>query len=598
MTESSFSGTRRTLLKFLGFCGILSLTPFCLPILYLEPESEEKHYRIGKTVNLNRACFLPGVYGGTLYTATSSDPKTFNLVLANETSSTEAVGELFEGLTDIDLRTLKPRGALAESWEFKDGGLKWIFRLRKNVLWFDGRPFTADDVEFTFNRIYFNPKIPNSTRDAFLVKGQLPRVRKVDSLTVEFQLPLPFAPLLYSLSAPIFPKHVVEKAVNSGKFMEFWTVSTPPEKLVGTGPYRLVSYVPGQYLVYERNRNYWKFDQWGKRLPYVEKKVKVILPDQNTQLLRFKAGELDFYSVRGDDYPELKKTEGKEGYTIYNLGPSLTADFICFNQKRGAIPDWKLKLFRKRLFRWAISHAVDREGIVLTVYNGLGYPVYAPVTPANRLYWDPGYPRFPYNLRRAKQLLEAVGLRDRDGDGWLETPDGHRVEINLLTNSNNPSRVQIGAILKYDLKRLGIKVNFQPLDFNNLVEKLLHTHDFDAVIIGLTGSIDPNGGKNVWMSSGQLHMWNPEQKKPETQWEAEVDRLFEEAATTLDFEKRVELYKRAYYIIAYQQPLIYIAAPLVLEAARNRVKNYYPTVWGTYEPERIFLQTGKRNFSR
>ncbi len=595
MNNNGFTADRRTLLKLLIFGGALSLTPFAVPILYPEPRAKKKHFEIGKRVDLEKAEFLPGVYGGTLYTATSSDPKTFNLVLANETSSTEAVGELFEGLTDVDLKTLKPRGALSKSWEFREGGLRWIFHLREKVFWFDGKPFTADDVVFTFNRIYFNPKIPNSTKDSFMVRGELPKVRKIDTMTVEFILPLPFAPLLYSLSAPIFPKHVVEEAVERGKFMEFWTVSTPPEKLIGTGPYRLVKYLPGQYLIYERNRRYWKFDDWNKRLPYIEKKVKAILPDQNTQLLRFKAGELDFYGVRGDDYPELKKGEEKGNYTIYNLGPSLTADFICFNQKRGTIPDWKLKLFRNRLFRWAISHSVDRKGIILTVYNGLGYPVYAPVTPANKLYWDPNYPKFPYNLKKAKQLLEAIGLKDRNGDGWLETPDGHRVEFNLLTNSNNPARVQIGAILKYDLKRIGIKVNFQPLDFNNLVEKLLHTHDFDAVIIGLTGSIDPNGGKNVWMSSGELHMWNPNQKKPETEWEAEVDRLFEEAATTLDFKKRVELYKKAYYIITYQQPLIYIAAPLVLEAARNRVKNYYPTVWGTYEPERMFIKpNGKR----
>jgi peptide/nickel transport system substrate-binding protein len=510
--------------------------------------------------------------------------------MAHETSSTEAVGELFEGLTEVDLKTLKPRGALAESWEFKNNGLKWIFHLRKGVKWFDGKEFTADDVVFTYNQIYFNPKIPNSTKDMFLIDGKLPKVKKIDKYTVEFDLPEPFAPLLYSLSAPIFPEHVLEEAVKSGKFMETWTVSTPPEKLIGTGPYKLVKYVPGQYLVYERNRDYWKKDEAGKTLPYIDKKIKFILPDQNTQLLKFKAGELDFYGVRGDDFPELKSGEKKGNYTIYNLGPSLSADFICFNQKKEAIPDWKWKLFTNRKFRWAISHAVDRKGIILTVYNGLGYPVYSPVTPANKLYYDPDYPKFPYNLEKAKKLLEEIGLKDRNGDGWLETPDGHKVEFNLLTNSNNPSRVQIGTIIKYDLKRLGIDVHFQPLDFNNLVEKLLHTHDFDAVIIGLTGSIDPNGGRNVWMSSGQLHMWNPNQKKPATEWEAEIDRLFEEGARELDFKKRIEIYKKAYWIISYEQPLIYIAAPLVLEAARNRVKNFFPTVWGTYESERMFIR--------
>ncbi|WP_457680744.1 ABC transporter substrate-binding protein [Thermovibrio sp.] len=572
------------------FVLFLAVSPFIFALLYPEPEGKVGKFQIGKRVDLIKARFVRGIYGGTLRSAVSSDPKTFNLVLAHETSSTDAVGELFEGLTEVDVKTLKPSPCLAESWEFKDNGLKWIFHLRKGVKWFDGKEFTADDVVFTYNEIYFNPKIPNSTKDSFVIGGKLPKVKKVDKWTVEFDLPQPFAPLLYSLGAPIFPKHLLEKVVKDGKFMTFWTVSTPPDKLVGTGPYKLVKYVPGQYLLYERNENYWRKDKWGDRLPYVKRKVKYILPDSNTQLLKFKAGELDFYSLRGDDYPELKRGERKGNYTIYNLGPSLTADFICFNENPKALPKWKWKLFSNRKFRWAISYAVDRKGIILTVYNGLGYPVYGPITPANKVYWDPSYPKFPYNLKRAKELLSQLGLKDRNGDGWLETPDGHTVEINLLTNSNNKARVEIGAILKYDLKKLGIKVNFQPLDFNTLVEKLLHTHDFDAVIIGLTGSVDPNGGRNVWVSSGQLHMWNPNQKRPATKWEAEVDKLFNEAARTLDFKKRVELYKKAFYIITYQQPLIYIAAPLSLEAVRDRVKNYYPTVWGVYRPEMIFVK--------
>jgi peptide/nickel transport system substrate-binding protein len=570
---------------FIVLLVLLTLSP---AFLFPEPSGSARNRSLGKLVDLDLARFAPGTHGGTLYSAVSSDPKTFNLVMAHETSSTEAVGELFEGLTEVDLKTLKPKGALAESWECSEDGLRWIFHLRKGVKWFDGEEFTADDVVFTYMNVYFNPGIPNSTKDTFLVNGKLPVVRKIDRYTVEFLLPERFAPLLYSVSAPIFPKHILKSAVDSGKFTEFWNVSTPPEKLVGTGPYRLVKYVPGQYLIYRRNRLYWKKDEWGRRLPYVEKKVKYILPDRNTQLLKFKAGEIDFYGVRGDDYPELKSKKGD--YTIYNLGPAPSADFLFFNQRKESLPEWKWKLFTNRKFRWAISHAIDRRGIVLTVYNGLGYPAYSPVTPANRLYFDPDYPRFPYDLERARKLLEEIGLKDKNGDGWLETPDGHRLEFNLLTNSNNPARVQIGSIIKHDLKKLGIDVHFQPLDFNNLVEKLLHTHDFDAVIIGLTGSIDPNSSKNVWMSSGQLHMWNPCQEEPATQWEREIDRLFEEGAKEIDFKRRVEIYKKAYRIIAYEQPLIYIVSPVVLEAARNRIKNFFPTVWGAYKGDRIFIK--------
>ncbi|WP_457568398.1 ABC transporter substrate-binding protein [Desulfurobacterium sp.] len=545
---------------------------------------------LGKVVNLQSVKFQRGIYGGVLKDSTSSDPRTFNLVFAHETSSTGAVGGLFEGLTDVDVKTLKPVGRLAVSWEFKDNGTRWIFHLRKDVKWFDGKPFTADDVVFTYKDIYFNPRYPNSVRDMFEIDGKLPQVRKVDNYTVEFILPQPFAPLLYSLSAAVFPKHVLERAVKDGSFKNVWTVSTPPDKLIGTGPYKLVKYVPGQYLVYERNPYYYQKDSYGGRLPYVERKVTFILPQKDTALLKFRTGELDFYGLSGDDFPSLKRDEKRGNFTIYNLGPSLTADFLCFNEKKGAIPNWKWKLFSNATFRRAISHAVDREGIVLTVYNGLGFPVYTPVTPANVLYYDKDAPKFSYNLEKARELLESIGLKDRNGDGWLETPDGHKVEFNLLTNSNNPSRVQIGTILKYDLKRLGIDVHFQPLDFNNLVDKLLNTHDFDAVIIGLTGSMDPNGGKNVWKSSGQLHLWNPGQKKPATAWEAEVDRLFDQGVKELNFDRRVRIYKKAYRIICEQQPLIYIAAPIVLEAVKNRVRNYFPTVWGAYKPERIFLK--------
>ncbi|WP_089323682.1 ABC transporter substrate-binding protein [Desulfurobacterium atlanticum] len=545
---------------------------------------------LGKTVNLENVKFEKGIYGGTLYDSTSSDPKTFNPVFAHETSSTVAVAGIFEGLTDVDIKTLKPAGRLAVSWEFKDNGTTWVFHLRKDVRWSDGKPFTADDVVFTYNKIYFNPEYPNSVKDMFEIDGKLPKIKKLDTYTVEIKLPQPFAPLLYSLSADIFPEHLLREIVESGKFKTFWTVATSPEKLVGTGPYKLVKYVNGQYLVYEKNPFYYESDGYGSKLPYVEKKVIYIVPQKDTALLKFKNKELDFYGLSGDDFPSLKKGEKNGNYTIYNLGPSLTADFICFNQKREVLPEWKLKLFSNATFRRAISHAVDRKGIVLTVYNGLGFPVYYPVTKANKLYYDPEAPKFPYDLEKAKELLESIGLKDRNGDGWLETPDGHKVEFSLLTNSNNPNRVQIGSILKFDLKRLGIDVHFQPLDFNNLVEKLLNTHDFDAVIIGLTGSIDPNGGKNVWKSSGQLHLWNPNQKRPATQWEAEIDRLFDEGVKELDFKKRVEIYKRAYRIIAKEQPVIYIAAPLVFEAVRNRVKNYFPTIWGTYKPTRIFIK--------
>jgi len=589
--SSPAPGTKKghVVLRLVFFIFALLFFLAVLPFLFEEPSPSKSSISV-KTVSLKNPKFLPGKYGGTVYSSVPSDPKTFNLVLAHETSSTDAVGELFEGLTEIDVKTLKPVGALAESWEVSKDGKTWIFHLRKGVKWFDGKEFTADDVVFTFNQIYLNPNIPNSTKDILRLEGGFPKFEKLDKYTVKVSLPEPFASLLYALTAPIFPKHILEEKVKSGKFMETWTVSVNPKNLVGTGPYKLVKYVPGQFLVYERNENYWKKDENGNTLPYVLRKVKFIIPDKNTQTLKFKLGEIDFLSPSPEDLPELYYLQKKLNFSLINLGVAQTADFLCFNQKKGKVEEWKWKLFTNLKFRWAISHAIDREGIVLTVFGGLGKPVYGPITPSNKLFWEDNfYPEFPYDPEVSKKLLKEIGLEDRNGDGWLETPEGKRVEFNLLTNSNNPLRVKIGTIIKNDLKKIGIKVNFQPLDFNTLVEKLLNS-DFDAVIIGFTGSIDPNNSKNVWLTRGQLHLWNPLQKKPATKWEKEVDELFMKASREIDFEKRIKLYKRAFWLITYNQPLIYIASPYVFTAVRNRIANYYPTIWGTYKPERIFIR--------
>jgi len=124
--------------------------------------------------------------------------------------------------------------------------------------------------------------------------------------------------------------------------------------------------------------------------------------------------------------------------------------------------------------------------------------------------------------------------------------------------SGAKERETIGNILKDDLKRIGVEVNFQAIDFNNLVSKLMSSFDFEAVIIGLTGSMDPYFGQNVWLSSGHLHMWNPNQKKPATKWEAKIDKLFQAAATELNPKKRDKLYKEAFKILGEQQPMIFI----------------------------------------
>ena len=516
----------------------------------------------------------------------AGDPKTLNPALVQETTSSAVIGDLFSGLVKIDPKTLKVEPDLATSWEHSEDGKIWTFHLRKGVRWSDGKPFTADDVVFTFNGVYFNPQIPTPVRDTLLVNGKPFKVEKIDNYTVRFVLPETFAPFLRTLTVAILPKHKLEKFVKEGTFLSAWNVNTPPEEIVGTGAYRLVEYVKGERVVWEANPYYYERDPEGHRLPYIRKKVGLIIPDPDTALMKFIAGKIQILGVGARELLTLFVKAKEEPIKVYDLGATPSLNFLVFNQNpRAGIPKYKIEWFRNPKFRWAISHAVDREGIVNLVYNGLAKPLYGPVSPANRWIYDPKlFPPIRYDLKLAKHLLEEIGFKDRDGDGILEDPKGHKLEIILLTNAGNKEREAIGDIIRQDLERIGIKVYFQPIDFNNLV-RLLTTppYKWEAVIIGLTGSVDPHFGRNVWCSWGSLHMWYPLQKRPSTEWEAKVDKLFEEAAITLNPERRKKLYQEAFEIIYKQQPMLFIATPDELLAAWDIFENFYPSVWGFWK---------------
>lgn len=544
-------------------------------------------------IRLSPEDFRPeqGKEGGTLYFILSGDPKTLNPALAQETTSTAVIGPVFSGLVRLNVKTMKPEPSLAESWEVSEDGRVWTFHLRKGVRWSDGVPFTADDVLFTFNEVYYNDQIPSSARDILTVKGERIKVEKVDAYTVRFVLPERFAPFLNALSVDILPKHKLERFVKEGRFNTAWNVNTDPKEIVGTGPWVIKEYVKGQRVVYERNPYYWERDERGTKLPYITRKVGLIVQDPDTAMLKLRNGEVDYLGLRPQDIQQVVKM--KERVRVYDLGSTPSTTFLVFNQNPNSkVPEYKRRWFQNRIFRQAISHAIDREGVCYLVYNGMARPLYTPITEANRPYYEEDlYPKFEYDLVKARKLLESIGFKDRNGDGILEDPEGHDLEFTLITNAGNKERETIGNIIKEDLKKVGIRVYFQPIDFNNLVSRLTAPpYDWEAVIIGLTGSVDPHFGRNVWHSSGLLHMWNPRQKEPQTDWERKVDQLIDMGAVELDFEKRLKIYREAFLIITQEQPMIFIATPKSILGVYKRLGNLFPTVWGWYEENRVYIE--------
>ncbi|MFH1655004.1 MAG: ABC transporter substrate-binding protein [Candidatus Omnitrophota bacterium] len=527
-------------------------------------------------------------YGGQLVLATTSDPRSFNTILAKETSTTAITGLIFEGLTRTNGQTLEIEPNLAESWEVANNGLVWMFHLRKDVLWSDGKKFTADDVVFTFNQLIYNISIPNSARDIFTIEGKTFKVEKIDDYTVKFTLPVRFAPFLRAMSQSILPKHILEEPVKKERFNFTWGTDTKPEEIIGTGAFKLTKYQPGERIILEKNPLYWKKTKEGNKLPYIDKIIYLIVQNQDTALLKFQDGELDYYGLRGTDYPLLKPQEKRGDFTVYDTGPAFGSNFIVFNQNKGINPKTeklfldkkKLSWFTNRDFRRAVAHAIDKKKIIEILMNGLGYEQNSPMSPSSGYFYNSRVKEYKYDLTKAKQILKDAGFIDKDDDGIIEDQFGNKLEFTLYTSSSSSERIQIAGIIRKDLKNLGIKVNFLALEFNNLVSKLVSTFQWDAIIIGLTGGIEPHFGKNVWDSSGQLHMWYPKQVKPGTAWEERIDEIFNLAVQELDKKKRKTLYDEWQLIISNELPVVYTVLSASIFAVRNKFGNLNPTSYG------------------
>lgn len=575
---------------FLLFLLSLSLSVFPkLPFIELySSRFKEKNY-----------CQIKcGKKGGRVVFPITSDPKSFNPIVAQEASTTQITSLIFEGLTRTDPKTLEVLPNLAERWETKDGK-EWIFYLRDNIYWNDGEKFTAQDVVFTFNDLIYNPDIPNSARDIFTIKGEKIVVEKIDDYTLKFRLPFKFSPFLRALSQEILPYHKYASLVKEKKFTFSMGLDVKPKDIVGTGPYRIKKYLPGERIVLERNPFYWKKDSCGNQLPYLEEIVFLVLPNLDTALLKFLEQELDYYLLRPQDLAILGPYQEKNDFAIYNTGPSFGSNFLVLNQnpeinpytKKPFVRPYKLKWFKNKKFRKAISYAIDRERIIDLVMNGLAIAQYSPLTPANNFFYTSEVKKYPYNPQKAKELLKEIGFKDSDGDGVLEDEDNHKLEVTFFTNADNTQRVQIASLIKKDLEKIGMEINFIPLDFTNLVNKLTATYDWEMILIGLTGGIEPYFGKNVWSYKGNLHMWNPT-KRALDDYEKEIEEIFEKAGQTLEEEKRKKLFYRWQKIVSEELPLIYTVIPYSLYAIKNKFENLCPTVYGGAfsEIEYIYLK--------
>ena len=541
-----------------------------------------------------------GFHGGTLTYATISEPLTFNLAIANDASSSGVLGYLFEGLTETSWLDDQVEPGLAETWEVSEDGLTWTFHLRRDVQWHDGHPFTAQDVDFTFNRIIYNPDIASSAQATFHFRLQDENgiwqdapmtVRALDDYTVECVLPVSFAPFLRSMGTAIYPKHILEERVEDGTFEITWGINSDPAGVIGTGPFTIESYVPGDRVVFLRNPNYWMQDDEGNRLPYLDRIVQVIVPELGDELEKFLSGESDTHGVLGEELARLEPLQEDLNFTIYKRGPAFGTTFLAFNMNPGHDPDTgqayvdpeKLRWFQDIQFRRAVAHSVDKDTIIREVQHGIGYPQWSSVSPAAGDFHNPNVRRYEYDLDEANSILDSIGWTDTDGDGVREDDAGNTISFTMATNDGNQVRQQVAEILRQGMEAIGLAVDYRIIDFGELVGQLTSSYDWETIVIGFTGGSDPYSGITFWHSAEALHLWHPNQAVPATKWEAHIDDLYVKASQELDHERRVELYRTAQEIAAENVPVVYTTLPERLSAVRNVFGNTIATLYGLWD---------------
>ncbi len=546
-----------------------------------------------------------GQFGGEIILSTIGEgPKTFNPFNTKDNISSQMSEIMYDGLVTTEPFSGETIPKLAKSFEIN--GNDYIFHLRDGLHWSDGNSITADDVVFTWQNIIFNGFGNTSTRDSMVIDGELPTVTKIDDKTIKFTTPIPFAPFLRLLSVPIAPKHIFAPAVKNGKeyFDTFFSTNTNPNDFVTSGAFKLVEYVPAQRVVYKRNPDYYMVNENGEKLPYLDKMIYLIVGDQNNEVLKFEGGELDVISLQGGNVARFKELERYSDFSIYNIGPDTGTMFVTMNLNTRKNDDGEFYVEPKKQvwfgdlnFRKACDFAIDRSNIVLNIANGLGAPLFTAES-LNSIFLNENLETYERDVEKSKELLTKSGFT-WDKKGRLFDKFGNRVEFNLYTNAGNTEREAIGVMVKQDLEDLGMKVNFKPIEFNSLVNKLVSTLDWDMVVMGLTGSpLEPNGGKNVWLSGGTLHMFNQRLEKDENSsrfdWEKEIDYIYEQGALAIDFEERKKFYDK-YQEIAYEQkPFIYIYSPIRIVALRDKYKNIYPSTLGgvTHNLEEIYIEEG------
>lgn len=544
----------------------------------------------------------PGNYGGIFVLNETTQPKTFNPQVPNNLTTSLILSRLLSALVKYNPENEEFEPALAKSWVVSDDKKSYTFYLRRGVRWSDGQPFTADDVVFTFDAILaeekdadtgkVRPKYPSRYYEQFHINGEKLRYEKIDDHTVRFDLPTVYAPFIYDIGQPILPKHKLETSYLNGTFTKQWSTQTAietPEEIVGTGPFRIFSYTPGERLILSPNPHFWKIDADGKRLPYLDYLVSKFVQESNTAIAHFATGKSDASGIGASDLVWVEQAAETYNFRIFDRGPSASVNFFWFNQHPGSnekgepyLAPHKFRWFRDKRFRQAIQYGINRAGLIDALLFGKGEPLTSIIPPAQGSWHNPNLPRYNYNPKRSRELLREAGF------DWLE--DGQLVDsqeipvVFTLLLVEGASYDTIGVTFVENMKELGMGVNIERCDFATLLSRTDNTFNYDVTMLGWGSSsaaYDPSGSKALYLSSGEFHQWYPNQPEPATEWEARIDELIGLQERTLNRELRYQYMHEVQAILAEELPLLYGFSSYTYMGIKNKWRNVYVPAAGT-----------------
>jgi peptide/nickel transport system substrate-binding protein len=484
--------------------------------------------------------------------------------------SFEVWGLVYDSLIGYAQEDLSPVAGLAESWQESADGRTWTYRIRSGVTWSDGTPLTARDAAYTFTRIIDGDAEQTNYGGfvASMVSAEAP-----DDTTLVITVDQP-SPIMSNLTVPILPEHVWSEVPPED------TTTFPNEPLVGSGPFTLVEYRPGQFLRFEANPDYWAGG------PQVDEVVMRVFGAEDAMVQALRKGEIDVVSsLSANTFASL---QGQDGITTIQAA-STGFEQIGFNTGAATVDGEPIgdghPAFTDVAFRQALAHAIDRDTISERVYGGLSEPattVIPPVYP--ELHWDPGAATWPFDLDEANRLLDEAGYA-RGADGIRRMPDGTRplAGIRYFARSESPTSQKIAPFVQEWLGELGIEVEVQVVDENRLIE-INGDGTYEIFDWGWSVDPDPDFMLSVFLCdqrSTRRPNGNLVAGLSDTHYcNAEYDALYEEQRQTTDPVARAQ-------IVQQMQQILYRDVPYVLNVYNADLQAYRSDRWTDVAPQPV-----------